>query len=383
MTSPLPEIVPELSDGVVTLRAHSPDDAAAIFEQCTDPEMQRWTNVPAGYTREDAAGYVDRAAAGWDDPQGTRQWAIEWVEDGRPRFGGSIDLRPGAAPDTAAIGFGLHPAARGLGIMSRAVRLAATHAFETGPWGRPLSRVHWAAVVGNWGSRRVAWTTGFGFHGMLPGTHANTLVPGGPALDTWHASLAAGDPMSSQTPWFEPVVLEDKGIRLRAWRASDIEAIEERDDPGHWMPVHSVLGRDMFPAWLERRYLLMSEGRAVEWCVADGSTDRALGGITIFSRSGPITGDVAELGYQLFPSARGRRVTQTAARLAIGHALSPKDRGGLGLRRLVAETAADNAASNRVLEASGFRVYGREHAVDLLAGGGYGDGLHWEFLSGS
>lgn len=380
MSASFPDVVPLLTDGVVTLRAHRASDTEAIFEQCVDPAMQRWTQVPAGYSRADAAGFVERAAARWNDPKDQRQWAIEWLEGGQPRFAGSLDLRPGAGPDTASIGFGLHPAARGAGVMARALRLAATHAFEDGPWGRPIDRLHWAAVVGNWASRRVAWATGFTFHGVLPGTHPNTIDPDGPALDTWHASLAAGDPMEPQVPWLTPKPLADDSIRLRPWRPADVDALEERNDPAHWMPSRSVLGREMFPAWLERRQELMATGMGVEWCVADRATDRALGSVVLFGRQGPLTGDVAELGYQLLPSARGRGVAKAAARLVIAHALAPAADGGLGLRRLVAETAADNAASNGVLEANGFSVWGREHLVDELPDGSYGDGLHWELL---
>ncbi len=382
MSAMFPDDVPVLSDGVVTLRAHSSDDNEAIHEQCVDPDMQRWTQVPAGYTREQAAGFVERAAERWNDPWGVRQWAIEWTDDGRARFGGSLDLRPGAGPDTASVGFGLHPAARGRGVMARAVRLAAAFAFETGPWGAPIHRLHWAAVVGNWASRRVAWSTGFTFHGLLPGTHPNTMDPSGPALDTWHASLSCEDPMTPQVPWLTPKPLEDKAIRLRPWRPSDIDFIEERSDPAHWMPERSVLGREMFPAWLERRTELMATGTAIEWCIADRETDRALGSAVLFSRQGPITGDVAELGYQLLPSARGRGVAQATARLVADFALRPTAEGGFGLRRLVAETAADNAASNRVLEATGFRQWGREHRVDELPDGSFGDGLHWELIPG-
>jgi len=175
-------------------------------------------------------------------------------------------------------------------------------------------------------------------------------------------------------------VTEADGIRLRAWRASDIDAIEPRDDdPTHWMPGRSVLRRETFSTWRHQREERMSEGTAVEWCVADAATDRALGGVVLFSRHGPI-GDVAELGYQLFPSARGRGVATTAARLAIAHALRPVAQGGLGVRRLVAETAADNAASNAVLQANGFTEFGREHDVDQLADGSWSDGLYWELL---
>lgn len=384
-------LLPILTDGVVTLRALEPADIDALVEQCTDPQMRQWTTVPRDYPRESAQGRVERVAQQWRQPGGWRTWAIEWIDEGvagpgvdgsgaaGARYAGMIDLRPGESRSTASLGFGLHPAARGRGLMTRAVRLVAQHAFEQQPWGVHVTRVHWRAIVGNWASRRVAWACGFTMHGTLPETHVNPADPNGPALDAWHMSLATGEPMTPTAPWFVPPVLEADGIRLRPWREGDVEAIEPRDDPEHWMPARSVLSPEMFAGWLLRRHELMAEGRAVEWCVADADSDRALGGVVVFAE-GPMTGDVAELGYQLFPSARGRGVAQAAARLAIRHGLTSRAEGGLGLRRLVAETAADNRASNRVLEANGFTAYGREHAVDPLPDGTFGDGLHWELL---
>jgi RimJ/RimL family protein N-acetyltransferase len=146
------------------------------------------------------------------------------------------------------------------------------------------------------------------------------------------------------------------------------------------MPEFAVLRRDRFDEALMARRMRMAAGLAVHWCITDASTDLALGDVLLFSRGGPLTGDTAELGYQLNPSARGRGVAREAARLVVDVARRPRAEGGLGMRRLVAETAADNAASNRVLESLGFTVYGREHAVDLLDDGSYGDGLHWELL---
>ncbi|WP_147068033.1 GNAT family N-acetyltransferase [Terrabacter aerolatus] len=368
-----------LSDGVVTLRAHSVDDADAIVEQSSDPASLRWTTVPRPYSRADALGWIERNSAAWAEPGGTRSWAIEWTDGtGAARYGGTIDLRPGAAPSTGELGFGLHPDARGRGLMSRAVRLVVGHAFSTPVWGAPVGRIHWRAVVGNWGSRRAAWAAGFTFHGTIPGSHPDP--EGGPlALDTWTASITPGDTLSARTPWLAPTEVTGERVRLRPWRPDDVDAIEPRDDPDHWMPSRSILRRETFAAWLLTRQERMSEGTAVDWCVADVETDRALGSVTLFSRVGPI-GDTAELGYQLFPSARGRGAAKEAARLAVAHALAPASEGGLGVRRLVGETAADNEASNAVLRSAGFVPFGREHAVDRVAGGGWGDGLHWELL---
>ena len=371
---------PELTDGIVTLRAHTTHDADAIVAQSLDPDSQRWTTVPRGYTREDALTWVERNRTAWREPGGVRSWAIESVDaTGHSRFAGTIDLRPGATATVGELGFGLHPDARGHGVMARAVRLVCRHGFETGGWGQPLTRIHWRAIVGNWGSRRTAWACGFTLHCTIPESHPDP-DGGATALDTWTGSIAAGDPMRASTPWYAAPVTEADGIRLRPSRASDVEAIEPRHgDPDHWMPARSVLRRDTFSTWRHQREERMAEGTAVEWCVADAGTDRALGGVVLFSRQGPID-DVAELGYQLFPSARGRGVATTAARLAVAHARRPALERGLGLRRLVAETAADNAGSNAVLRANGFTEFGREHAVDQLADGSWGDGLHWELL---
>lgn len=374
-----PVTVKPLTDGVVTLRAHSLDDADAIVEQSTDPESLRWTTVPRPYSRDDALGWVEHNLAAWGEPGGTRSWAIEWTdESGATRYGGTIDLRPGAAPSAGELGFGLHPDARGRGLMSRAVRLVVRHAFATPVWGVPVRRVHWRAIVGNWGSRRAAWAAGFTFHGTIPDSHPDP--EGGPeALGTWTGSITPGDPLSPQTPWLAATPVEGERVRLRPWRLDDVDAVEPRDDPDHWMPPRAIIRRETFPTWVLSRQERMAEGSGVDWCVADRGTDRALGSVTIFSRSGPVS-DVAELGYQFFPSARGRGAAKEAARLAVAHALAPASEGGLGVRRLVAETAADNEASNAVLRSAGFVPFGREHAVDLLPDGAWGDGLHWELL---
>lgn len=224
MTNPS-SFVPTLTDGVVTLRRHSVGDVDAMVEQCRDPEMQRWTTVPRNYSRDDALARVELSQQAWADPIGDRQWVIELAGDAGPTFAGLLALRPGESPTTSWLGFSLHPAARGRGLMTRAMRLVATYASTAEPWGHPVTRLHWRADVGNWGSRRVAWATGFTFHGTLPQTHMNPADPTGPALDSWHASLGPDDTMTAQTRWLTPIVIEEDGIRLRPWRDGDVDAI--------------------------------------------------------------------------------------------------------------------------------------------------------------
>jgi len=61
-----PDDVPVLTDGVVTLRAHTSADAQGVFEQCQDPVSRRWTTVSLDYTLDDGLSFVTRRVpAAW------------------------------------------------------------------------------------------------------------------------------------------------------------------------------------------------------------------------------------------------------------------------------------------------------------------------------
>src|SRR4051812_47273117 len=99
-----PEDVPVLTDGVVTLRAHTADDIVSVYQMCQDPVMQRWTTIPVPYLREHAVNFLTELIPnGWRD--GTLwAWAIEY--DGR--YAGTIDLRDGEG-GVGEVGFGVAP----------------------------------------------------------------------------------------------------------------------------------------------------------------------------------------------------------------------------------------------------------------------------------
>lgn len=188
-----PDDVPVLTDGTATLRAHSAEYLDAMVEQCRDPEMVRYTTVPRPYEPRDAVDYLARVAREWEEatPSSARAWAIVRAEAEGVRFCGTIDYRPSGV-GTASVGFGLHPAARGQGLMTRALALALDHAFI-----HDIEVVHWQAVVGNWASRRTAWRAGF----RLEGTVRKLLVHPGGAQDGWIASLHRDDPRRPCEPW--------------------------------------------------------------------------------------------------------------------------------------------------------------------------------------
>ena len=69
---PMPAITPPskpLSDGVVSLRLWRPDDAVAVTAACQDPEIPRWTRIPAPYGEADAHEWLAGRAECW--AQGT------------------------------------------------------------------------------------------------------------------------------------------------------------------------------------------------------------------------------------------------------------------------------------------------------------------------
>src|SRR5215213_1813565 len=143
-----------------------------------------------------------------------------------------------------------------------------------------LQIIRWRAVVGNWASRRVAANVGF----IFDGTVRRLLAHRGELLNGWIATLTREDPRVPQ-PWLQPVELQGAGIRLRAFRTSDVDRIVEAcSDPqtSHWlvsMPrpyqTYNAL------AYLESVRELAARGIGVTWCMADPEDDRCLGSISL------------------------------------------------------------------------------------------------------
>lgn len=209
-----PDEVPTLTDGRVTLRAHTPSDIPRIVEQCNDADSLAWTTVPSPYGERDAAEFVGTLVpGGWTDDS-AYLFAVE--VDGR--FAGSVDLRMRGGGE-AEIGFGLHPDARGDRVMRRALGLLLDWAFEQ----RGVVVVQWRAFVGNWTSRRTVWDLGFSFGPTIP----QLLPHREERRDAWTGWIGKDDPREPAEPWLVPSVLETDGLRLRPRRESDAEGVAE------------------------------------------------------------------------------------------------------------------------------------------------------------
>jgi RimJ/RimL family protein N-acetyltransferase len=88
-------------------------------------------------------------------------------------------------------------------------------------------------------------------------------------------------------------------------------------------------------------------GSGAPFVIADAGDDRALGLVNLQF------GEDVTVAVSVFPEERGRGIASRAMRLAATWGLRE-----LGLRRVVAEAAADNVASIRAIEKAGFRREG-------------------------
>ena len=191
--APQPELlaVPVLTGSLVTLRPHVEGDLDPVLERCLDPQTQRFTTIPLEYTREMAQEYL----SGLLEPSAEK---VSWAIEVDARYAGTIDLRALPVTDGAGdLGFVTHPALRGRGVMSEAVRLVVGHAFDTLGW----QTVRWQAHAGNWGSAKSVWRAGFPVPVFVP----DLLIERGRIVDGWMSTLHADADRKPVAPWDDVV----------------------------------------------------------------------------------------------------------------------------------------------------------------------------------
>jgi RimJ/RimL family protein N-acetyltransferase len=152
---------PTLRAAAHTLRGHRETDLDRITQACADPQTQRWlTELPTPYTTEDARAHLEMIQA--EQATGSSMyWAVEDAVGDMVAELGLFGLRAGAST-SGELGYWAHPAARGRGATTQAVRAACRYAAiprEEGGLG--LTRLLIRASADNVASRRVAEKAGF------------------------------------------------------------------------------------------------------------------------------------------------------------------------------------------------------------------------------
>jgi RimJ/RimL family protein N-acetyltransferase len=151
--------VPRIEGEKVRLRMHRPDDLDRMHEGATDPVTSYWLGrIPDPYTREMAADFLmhrsEGMAAGTD---------LHWMlaDPGTDLLLGTVSLMH-VAEGMTEVGYWAHPAARGRGLMTEAVRMACRHAvIDVEDGGLGLHRVYATVAEDNLASRRVLQAAGF------------------------------------------------------------------------------------------------------------------------------------------------------------------------------------------------------------------------------
>ena len=167
-----------------------------------------------------------------------------------------------------------------------------------------------------------------------------------------------------------PEVIEGAGVRLRAYRADDVDdVVSGCNDPGTQRflaalpsPYTAVDAR----RWITEGAPGVFAGGGAAYAIADPDTDRLLGGVGM-DRLVPVR-QQAEIGYWVTPGARGRGVATAAVR-----ALSDWAFAHAGTARLELLTDWANVASQRVALAAGFQREGVRRSATVQRSGARAD----------
>jgi RimJ/RimL family protein N-acetyltransferase len=180
-----------LSDGRVTLRLWSSDDARFLSEASADPAIRRYNGAhdrqghpttPLSIAEAEAA--IDRFVLSWDALATGRNacgvaFAITEARSGE--LVGCCGVDDWTDEDVAQLGYWIAADARGRGYATRAVVLLTRWLFDLG-----AARVFLTIVAGNEGSVAVARRAGFVHEGTM---RAHSVWEGERCDVMWFAAL--------------------------------------------------------------------------------------------------------------------------------------------------------------------------------------------------
>ncbi len=316
------------------LRESDVDDVAAA---CADPDTQRFiAGLPAPYTRDDAVAWV---AAVTTSPDGSGAvWAI--ADPASDRLVGQVTVGDGS------IGYWVTPWARGRGVGREGARRATAWAFAHG-----YHRLELTSHPENVASQRIALALGYRPEGVRRGAVAART--GGYEDRVVFARLAddPDGPTPRRLPDLTDGALTDGVVTVRPVTPADVAHLHRL----HTLPevvATSVPPQVPSPATTRRRCAEAATnwltGNRADMVICEAGTGAPAGDIGLYYDAPPLL--EAIVGYSLLPEYRGRGFTARAVDLVARWAFAQ-----VGLARLVAGTAPDNVASQRVLERAGFQ----------------------------
>jgi RimJ/RimL family protein N-acetyltransferase len=152
---------PQLTDGVIALRALEPGDAELLLAEHNNAESRRWSMFDDELT--EAAAVARAARGGLDWLTGTAATLV--ISDAASSApAGILTLRRGGPPDLVSVGYGVRPEFRGRRFTSRALHLVAEWLFANST----TERIELGCKAGNVASARAAEQGGFTPEGRSP-----------------------------------------------------------------------------------------------------------------------------------------------------------------------------------------------------------------------
>jgi len=340
------------------LRRFRTDDADDVAAGCADPLTQQFLSLlPSPYTREDAVWWINEGAPAAFAGGGT---AYAMADPDTDRVLGGCGYHP-VRSGSYEMGYWVAPWGRGRGVATAAARALATDAFAAG-----AARVFLHTDQANAASQRVAIAAGFSREGVARGAGQRRS---GERYDHIVWGRLATDPDGPRPrrlpdlpgPDGEPAragELTDGVIRLRRVEPADashlyrLRALPEVVATSVPPEAPDRPGIERRCAHAEAAWLA---GDRAAITILDAGTGEYAGEIGLYYME-PTTLQ-AMVGYSLMPEWRGRGYATRSVRLVADWAMRR-----VGVARVIAGTAADNLASQRVLERAGFVREGYQRA---------------------
>ncbi|HWC23275.1 MAG TPA: GNAT family N-acetyltransferase [Flexivirga sp.] len=358
-----PFVIPTIELDGIRLRPWRDDDEPYLPDE-VDELARKYMPLAAQVTRSSFAAWLSRQRR-FTDERTAVPWCIADATSDRP-LGDIAIFNVGEGTATSGeVGYWLLPAARGRGILPRALESVVAHAFSSvRAGGLGLTRLYAETDLDNHASRSLL--RGAGFRQWGQDRQAYTAADGR-ITDGAYFELLATDAREAQRSVLPPV-LGFPDVRLRPLRRSDAAAIAHTwADPRvrQWLsiPQDDIEQRAADYVARNRHVDVTAHG---SWWVICGSGNEEFAGMIGLQN---FADGSAEAGYWLSGDWRGRGLATHALRAVTAYAFMPGARGGLGLRRMTLAVAVGNDASIAVAERCGFQQIGRARSAEVLGDG--------------